>query len=155
MPLTYVSGDPLLTKAQTLGFGYNIKAQIEQGAIQTALHQRYPTAFAAYRKQCRAGRITGGAYWIWRETQPHLLFLAFRDSASGATRLRYVDSALLRLAQHYGQDGVRSLALVLPDEAGERAETLLLLERWLGKSKLPIVIYETYLPHVAAEANLW
>jgi hypothetical protein len=151
MPLTYVTGDPLLTHAQTLAFGHNTKAQNELSPLQNMLYQRYPTAFAAFRKQCRAGRLRGGDYWLWRETAPQLLFLIFRDSASGATRLRYVDSALLRLAQHYTQENIHSLALVLPEDDGERLETRLLLERWLITSRLPIVVYEGYLRDVAAE----
>lgn len=151
MPLTYVTGDPLLTRAQTLAFGHNAKAQIELSPLQNTLYQRYPTAFAAFRKQCRAGRLRGGDYWLWRETAPQLLFLIMRDTASGATRLRYVDSVILRLAQQYTQENIHSMALVLPQDDGERMETHLLLDRWLTTSRLPIVVYERYLPDVAAE----
>jgi hypothetical protein len=54
MPITYVSGDPLLTQAQILAFGHNVKGRTESGVFETLLLDRYPAAFATYSKSCRS-----------------------------------------------------------------------------------------------------
>ena len=69
MPITYVSGDPLLTRAQSLAFGHNAKGRSELGALEIILLHHYPAAFATYGKNCRSGRIKAGGLWTWRESQ--------------------------------------------------------------------------------------
>ncbi|MBC8172018.1 MAG: hypothetical protein H7X77_10110, partial [Anaerolineae bacterium] len=98
MPLTYTSGDPLHTTAQTLAFGHNARGRSELGVLATALMQQHPAAFAAYTRQCRNNRLKPGMIWVWRESKPWLMFMVVRDSAVGATRLRYVQAAVVNLA---------------------------------------------------------
>ena len=45
MPVSYVSGDPLLTCAQVLAFGHNARGRTEPGEFDTALMSRCPAAF--------------------------------------------------------------------------------------------------------------
>src|SRR5262245_28760898 len=101
MPLIYASGDPLLTRCQTLGFGHNAAGRTEVGALATALLYRYPAAFAVYCRQCRAGRIKPGGVWLWPEAKQQLSFLAIRATAVGTTRLRHLEAALMTLARDY------------------------------------------------------
>jgi hypothetical protein len=151
MPLITISGDPLLTQMQTLGFGFNARAAAEVGALETRLIDRYPAAFSSYRKQCHNGRIKPGAIWMWRESRPFLAFLVIRESAQGPTRLRFLEAAMMALARDYRLYGLESLALA---PLGSREEWPLLkpvVDYWLTDCPLPVVIYEQYLPGVAEE----
>lgn len=151
MPLTYVSGDPLLTRAQMLAFGHNAKGRVELGDFETLLHNRCPAAFSTYSKQCRNGRIKAGTYWLWRDFRPMLIFLTVRDSPVGATRLRYVQSVAIALARDYHLEGIESLAIAPLGEPGEWPEIKLILETWFEKSALPVSVYDDYRPGVQAE----
>jgi hypothetical protein len=151
MTLHYVSGDPLLTNAQVLAFGHNARGRIELGALETALLQAYPTAFAAYAKQCRSGRIKTGGYWLWRESKPMLMFMTVRESSVGAARLRYVQACVMKLAQQYRLDGIHSLALAPIGNRLEWREMLPILAYWLQSLALPVTVYTDYLPGVNAD----
>ena len=153
MPITFVSGDPLLTHAQVLAFGYNASGRTETGVLEMALLNRYPAAFASYGKDCRAGRIKTGTMWLWRETKPALGFMIMRETAVGATRLRYVEAVAMTLARDFKQHGIRSMALVVPGSKLEYSTLKQIIVHWLRKSSLPVVVYEEYLPGVQAEEN--
>ncbi len=154
MPLTYVTGDPLLTRAQALAFGHNARGRIAVGALETRLLDLYPAAFATYGKQCHNGRIKAGAFWVWRESMPHLAFMVVRESSVGATRVRYVESVVMTLARDYHLYSINSLALVRPGDREEWAAIKPVLDYWLKSCPLPVVVYEAYAPGVWAEENI-
>ena len=151
MPITYVSGDPLLTNAQILAFGHNAKGRTELGIFETLLLNRYPAAFATFGKSCRSGKIKTGGLWIWRETRPALGFMVVRESSVGATRLRYVEAIALGLARDFHLDGIRSIAIAPLGDSQEWPMLKPVLDYWLGQSALSCVIYEQYLPGIKAE----
>lgn len=151
MPVTYVSGDPLLTQAQLLAFGCNARGRAEVDALQTLLLNRHPAAFATFHKQCRSERIKAGSLWIWRQSRPMLGFMVVRDAPMGATRLRYVETIVLTLARDFRLDGVTSLAIAPLGDPGEWPILQPVIQHWLGPSSLPCVIYERYIPGLAAE----
>jgi hypothetical protein len=146
--LLYTSGDPLLTEAQVLAFGHNLRGRTESGSLETALFQRYPTAFAAYSKLCRGGRVKAGGYFLWRESKPMLMFMTVRESSVGATRFRYVQSALMKLAQEYRLEGLKSVALAPLGTPLEWQEIMPTLGYWLKNISLPVIVYERYIPGV-------
>lgn len=150
MPLSLVTGDPLLTQAGYLAFGHNARGRAELGPLETALMQQYPAAFAAYQQRCRKGRMKAGEFWLWTETVPRLIFMVVRESSVGATRLRYVQSALLSLARDYPLHSIQSLALAPLGNAYEWPEVRLLVTRWLGNLSLPVTVYDEYRPGLRA-----
>lgn len=154
MPLTYVAGDPTLTDAQVLAFGHNRRGRTELGDLETSLLRQNPTAFAMYRRQCKQERVKAGDYWMWRDAKPVLLFMVVRESSVGATRLRHVQSAVLKLARDYHRENIRSVAIAplgIPSEWGEIKH---ILETWLGRLQLPVIVYDRYLPDVKADEAL-
>ncbi len=151
MPVTFTSGDPLLTQAQVLAFGHNLKARTEVGPLETTLLNQFPAAFATYGKQCRSGRIQTGTFWVWRESQPHLMFMVVRESSVGATRLRFVESALMLLARDYRLHNITSVALMRPCDRKEWPALKPVVDYWLRGSPLPVVVYEEYAPGVRGE----
>jgi hypothetical protein len=154
VPVITVSGDPTLTRAQTLLFGHNARARIELGALETALLHRYPAAFAAYGKACRRGRLKPGDTWTWREATTRLAFCVVRESSVGATRLRYVQAALHRLARDYRLEGITSLAIAPLGSRFEWPEMQTLIALAFRGAALPVIVYRDYRPGVAADEPL-
>ncbi|GAB4307970.1 MAG: hypothetical protein Kow00117_01240 [Phototrophicales bacterium] len=142
MTITYAHGDPLQTNASTLAFGYNAQGRIEVSQLVTRLLNIYPAAFAAFKKQCRAGVIKAGQYWIWRDAKPHLMFMVVRASPVGATRLRYVQSVMLSLARDYQREGIQDIAITALGSQYEWQEIKLIIETWLTRVTLPVMVYE-------------
>jgi hypothetical protein len=153
MSLTTLTGDPLLTDAQTLAFGYNARGRSEVGAFETRLVYQYPAAFATYNKQCRQGKIRPGGLWVWRESKPHLAFLVVRESSVGMTRARFVEAVALTLARDYRLEGITSLAIAPTGTSGEWPLLMHIFARWLGASALPVTLYERYEPGVKGETQ--
>jgi hypothetical protein len=154
MPLTFVTGDPLLTRAHFLAFGHNAGGRTETGTFEMALMHRYPAPFSTYQRRCRQGKHKTGTCWLWYDSQPGLIFLTVRESSVGATRLRYVQSVLMDIARDYALHGIRSLAVMLPGSAFERGEIHLLFDTWLSNISLRVVVYTDYLPGVQADEKL-
>jgi hypothetical protein len=151
MPLRFVNGDPLLTRAQTLAFGHNAAARAEVGPLETRLMTAHPAAFASYRKQCRNRRVKAGGLWLWTESQPRLLFLTVRETPVGQTRTRYLDSALLTLARDYRLYGITSLAIAPLAPALEWDSLKTIVVDWLFLCPADIAVYEAYCEGLAGE----
>jgi hypothetical protein len=151
MPLTYVSGDPLLTQQQILAFGTNAAGRTETYPLAATLLTRYPAAFASYGKQCRQDKIKPGMTWFWRETKPALAFMVVRETPVGATRLRYVEAVVMALARDYRIDNIRSVAIAPLGTDHEADAIREVLERWLVKASLPVIAYRDYRAGVAGE----
>ena len=151
MPLTFVTGDPLLTHVQMLAFGHNAQGRPETSPLETELYRRYPAAFATYGKQCRGGCIDIGTLWAWRESRPALGFMVVRASPVGATRLRYVENIALSLARDYKRENITSIAIAPLGSKAEWPHIKPVLQRWLGNLDLECVVYEDYVPGVEAE----
>lgn len=154
MPVTFVRGDPTLTRAHMLAFGHNRRGRIELGSLESHLMNTNPAAFSAYRRRCRQGRVRAGTYWVWREARLPLVFLVVRDSSVGATRLRYVQSVCIQLARDYALEGINSLAIAPLGLPGEWDEIQAVLKTWFRLSNLPVMVYDRYLPGVQAEETL-
>lgn len=151
MPLNFVNGDPLLTRAHTLGTGCNLSGRAEVGPLETQLLVRYPAAFSTYNRMCKGGRVSAGTCWFWREAQPHLAFMTVRDSAVGATRPRYVQALSLALARDYQLLGIQSPAIAPLGRDSEWSEIRRILEAWFTNSRLPVVVYANYRPAVQVD----
>ncbi len=153
MPLTYLSGDPLLTTCQILAFGHNAKGRAELGALETRLHDLYPAAFATYGKQCRSERVRPGMWWTWREATPALGFMVVRESSVGATRLRFVESVLLTLVRDHQLENIQSIAFA-PVGTGEEWPLLRpVFDYWLSAVPFSCMVYTQYVPGLAAEPH--
>jgi len=150
MGTVYVQGDIFLSRAPALGLGTNTQGAVESSPLAAAFLDRYPAAFAAYRKQARAGRIRPGDVWVWREAAPWLVLLAVRTGPSGATRPRHVEAAMQRLARDWQREGLRGLAVTCLGDDTEWPYLRPVIDLWLANSPLPIVIYEAHRPGVWA-----
>jgi hypothetical protein len=152
MSVERVRGDIFLTRAQTLAIGIDSSGRLGTSALFTALHDRCPVFVSECRKQGRAGILKPGAVWFWREAVPWVAGLVVRDTPQGATRLRYVDAAMLTLHRNREQEGLLSLAVMRLGDDTEWPAVRHIVETYLGQLGMPTVIYEDYLPGIAAEA---
>jgi hypothetical protein len=80
--------------------------------------------------------------------------MAVRESAVGATRLRYVEAVALSLARDFRLDGIGSIAIAPIGDSLEWPSLKPVMDYWLGRSALPCVVYEKYVPGLKAEENL-
>lgn len=151
MTVAFVKGDIFLSRAQILGFGSNARAATESTPLATNCHDRYPAAFAAFRKQARAGRIHPGDWWVWREAMPWLGLLVVRQDAFGATRPRYVEAVAQTIAVNWQREGLQGIALANLGEPEEWPALRTVLVYWLESISLPVVVYEQHLPGVQAK----
>ena len=151
MPLTLLSGDPLLTQQQILAFGINAAGRAETTPLANALLTHYPAAFSRYGKLCRHGRIKPGMTWFCYETKPALAFMVVRETPVGASRLCYVEAAIMALARDYRLDNIHSVALAPLGADHESAGIQEVIAHWLTKSALPVIAYLDYQPGLAAE----
>lgn len=152
MTILTVSGDPTLTRAQILAFGWNVLGRSETNPLAMTLQDRYPAAFASFGKRARNGSIKTGTLWTWRETAPALGFMVVRESPYGTTRLRYVEAIAMTLARDYKREGIQTIALVLPETAAYDAVSFRsALDHWLKAVSLSVIVYEKYLPDVRAD----
>jgi hypothetical protein len=151
MPVHFVVGDPLLTQAQTLAIAHNAKGRTETGILDMAVLRRYPAALSVYQRRCRQQKHAAGTVWLWQDNRPRLLILTVRETATGITRLRYVQAVLMTLARDYALYGITSLAIAPIGNHYEKSEILKLYPIWLGKTKLPVFVYTEYAPNIAAE----
>lgn len=141
MPVLPGEGDFLDTTAQTIAFGYNVRGRTESGMVETALMLRYPVAFAAFRRQARAGRLDTGRVWVWQEATTQLAFLIIRETPVGATRLRTVQQAFMTLARDSAVLNIREVALAPLGNGWERDEIQRLVMQSFERSSLLVWHY--------------
>jgi len=154
MTIQLVSGDPLLTSAEVMAFGHNRRGKLEVRPLQSELMRDFPAAFSSYRRQCKREKIKSGDYWIWREPTPALMFMVVRETPYGATRLRYVQHIAMSLARDYWRENLTSIAIARLGDPTEWDEIKLLLNMWLEKSSLHVIVYDEILPGVRADETL-
>jgi len=121
------------------------------GAFETALMQRFPAPFSVYRRACRREKVRPGVPWFWMQSYPHFAFLPVRQTAVGATRLRFVQSVLLMLARDYTLHNIQSIAFAPLGNPDEWREIQPMITQWLGSLHIPVVVYAEYQAGVGAE----
>jgi hypothetical protein len=149
LPVKFVTGDILLSRAQVVAIGSNAQGRNETSLLSSELAYRYPAAFSAFRKHAQTARLGAGDYWIWREAMPWIAFMVVRQTSVGATRARYVDEVVQKLARDWQREGIRTLALSRLGEPLEWPALKAVLAYWLDISELPVVVYEEHVSGVA------
>jgi hypothetical protein len=153
MSVESVRGDVFLTHMQVIGIGIDSAGRLGTSALYTALHDRCPVFVSECRKRGRAGALAPGSVWIWREAVPWVAGMVVRETPQGATRLRYVEAAMLNLYRSREQEGLLSLAVMRLGDDTEWPAVRRIVEAYLDQLELPAVIYEDYVPGIAAEAQ--
>lgn len=153
MSIRFVQGDIFLTQAQAIAVGVSANGRLGVTPFHTVLHDRYPVFISDCNKRGRASALAPGAVWVWREAQPWLVGLVIQDTPQGAARLRYVETAMLNLYKDWEHERLRSLAMMRFGDDGEWPAVRAILEDYLGRITLPVIVYDQYQPGVAAEGS--
>ncbi|WP_119072797.1 hypothetical protein [Aggregatilinea lenta] len=141
MTVTFEHGQLWDTTAQAVGIGLAANGRLGVSPLHTALADRWPAFVSVYRQRGRGGLLAPGDVWIWRESTPWLVGLIVRETPQGAARLRYVEQALLSLAQVWEQEGLHSLALAGLAEPDDSARVDELLQRIFNRNGLSLTVY--------------
>jgi hypothetical protein len=153
MAISFVQGDIFLAEVQAIAIGLNAAGRLDVTSLNTALHDRYPVFVSEYRKRGRANSLPPGTCWVWRDSQPWIVGLVVREAPQGATRPRYVETAMLNLFKNWQREGLHSLALMQLADQAEWPPLRVIVEQYLGEIDLPVMVYENHRPGAAAPSS--
>jgi hypothetical protein len=150
MTVRFVRGDIFLTQTQAVAVGLSANGRLGVSPFQTTLHDRYPVFISECYRRGRVGTLPPGTVWFWREGQPWLVGMVVQETPQGAVRLRYVEAAMLNLYKNWDLEGLRSLALMRFGDDTEWPAVRTVIEDYLNRIPLSVVVYENHQPGVPA-----
>lgn len=153
MSIEVVRGDIFAACAQTIAFGLNAAGRLPVAPVYTQLHDRHPVFVSEYRRQARAGQLSPGTLWVWRDGTPWLAALILRETPQGSARPRFAEAALMALYQQGQRAGLRSVALLPGVDALEWPAFEALARQWAPLIGLPLVIYREYVTGMVAQTD--
>jgi O-acetyl-ADP-ribose deacetylase (regulator of RNase III) len=158
-----VQGDILLSQAAAIAHGIAPNDHMDRG-LALALRERWPAMAKDFRHYCRAEHPKAGAAWAWKGSGgPVIVSLltqkaaANADGRPGRAHTEYVNHALRELRRIVLEEKLASLALPkLATGVGGLAweEVEPLIRNHLGDLSIPVFVYTTYRPNLAADEHL-
>lgn len=155
-----VTGDILLTKAQTIAHGIAPNDHFNSG-LALSLREQWPALYQDFRHYCHGTHPKTGSAWLWGGTAGKRIVSLFTQeapdghhSAPGKANSHNVNQALRALRQLIEAEGLTSVALPrLATGVGglDWAEVWPLIQKHLGDLPLPIYVYTSYRKGVQAE----
>jgi O-acetyl-ADP-ribose deacetylase (regulator of RNase III) len=155
--ISEVEGDILLSKANAIAHGVAPNDPMNQG-LALALHERYPAMHKDFHHWCHQQHGKPGDAWMWGGAGGvRIVSLITQETGHGhrpgKATLRDVGHALRALNKMVTSEGFSSLALPrLATGVGglDWAEVKPLVTQHLGELAIPVFVYATYHPGVAA-----
>lgn len=155
----YVTGDILLSTSRAIAHGVAPGDHFDSG-LALALRERWPAMVKDFRHHCQQSHPKPGTLWTWAGANGvRIVNLLTQEAAPahhakpGKATLAHVNHALRDLAHLVESEKIPSLALPrLATGVGglDWAEVRPLVEKHLGAFSIPVCVYETYRPGVAA-----
>jgi len=155
-----VSGDILLSKAQTLAHGIAPNDPWDSG-LALALREFWPAMAKDYRHYAHGHHPKPGELWMWGTSDGRRIFNLLTQEGDhthgakpGKASLANVNHALRRLRHEIDKGEITSLAMPrIATGVGGLAwpEVHALIAQHLGDLKIPVYIYTTYQKGVAAK----
>lgn len=155
-----VSGDILMTKAQTIAHGVAPNDNFATG-LALALRERWPSMYKDFRHYCQVSHPKPGGLWSWagaggirivnlltQEPPPN------HGARPGKASLEHVNHCLKALHKTVETEAFTSLALPrLATGVGglDWKDVKPLIEKHLGTLSIPIFVYSTYQPGLQAK----
>lgn len=154
-----ISGDILLSRAAAIAHGVAPMDHFDQG-LALALRQQWPSMYDDFRHWCHVHHPAAGDLWAWAGADgKRVVSLLTQDPArnhnqhpGGATQ-SHVSHALRALHKWVEKEKITSLALPrLATGVGglEWREVRPLIQQHLGTLTIPVFVYATYVPGLAA-----
>lgn len=157
--LIEVTGDILLSRAQLIAHGVAPDDHFNQG-LALSLRENYPAMAKDFRHYCHISHPKPGTVWTWAGADGRRIANLMtqepapaKNANPGKASSHNVNVALRNLRQVIETEQVRSVALPrLATGVGglDWEEVRSLIENQLGELDIPVYLYTTYEPGVAA-----
>ena len=154
-----VSGDILLSTSRAVAHGVAPGDHFDSG-LALALRERWPAMARDFRHHCQVSHPKPGDLWVWSGADGvRIVNLITQEEAPahharpGRATAAHVNHALRKLRSFVESEKIASLALPrLATGVGglDWNEVRPLIERHLGDLEIPVSVYESYQPGVAA-----
>lgn len=144
MPIEFVTGDIFESSMQTLVNPVNCFGIMGRG-VALKFKKKYPEMFKDYVIKCNTGILQVGNPDIYKETTPWIVNFPTKNHWRDPSRLKFIESGLDYLMNHYKEWGIESLATpALGCGLGglDWASVKIVMGDYLGKLDIPIEIYE-------------
>ena len=158
-----VSGDILLTKAQTVAHGVAPNDSFNNGLAQQ-LRASWPAMYKDFRHYCQSQHPKPGGLWAWMSADGKRVINLFTQEAAyhhgekpGRATVQHVGHTLRALRQLAEAEHFTSIALPrLATGVGglDWREVQPLVQQHLGDLKIPVIVYTTYHANQAAAEGL-
>lgn len=157
-----VSGDILLTRANAIAHGVAPNDAFATG-LAHSLREQWPAMYKDFRHYCQTQHPKSGSAWIWSGPGVRIINLLTQEAAydhgskAGHATLANVNHVLRELRKLIEHEKLTSVALPrLATGVGGLEWTAVhpLIEKHLGDLEIPILVYSTFHPGLAAEEGL-
>ena len=155
-----VSGDILLSPSRAIAHGVGPADHFDSG-LALALRERWPALARDFRHHCQQSNPKPGDLWTWAGADGvRIVNLITQEAAPGhkahpgRATVAHVNHALRKLRAFVETETIASLAMPrLATGVGglEWKEVRPLVEKHLGDLQIPICVYDSYQPGVAAK----
>ncbi len=161
--IRYVSGDILLSKTKAIAHGVAPNDDFGQG-LAHALRENMPAMYKDFRHFCHTQHPKAGGLWSWGGAEGSRMVALFTQDGAyehgakpGKASTANVNHALKALAKEVRDEKWSSIALPrLATGVGglDWSEVKPLIEHHLADLGIPVIVYETYHPGIAADEGL-
>jgi O-acetyl-ADP-ribose deacetylase (regulator of RNase III) len=158
--LYQVAGDILLTRAAVIAHGVGPHDNFGQG-LALSLREQWPALYQDFRHYSKTRNPGAGGLWTWAGADGRrIVNLLTQDPPKsvgghpGRASVRHVGRALRELHHLIDKENITSVALPrLATGVGGLDWSVVepLLEQHLGKLKIPVIIYTTFIKGQAAK----
>lgn len=158
--LYQVAGDILLSRASAIAHGVSPNDNFGQG-LALSLREQWPALYQDFRHYCKTQNPDPGSLWTWVGADGRRIINLFTQEAPrsanqhpGRASAQHVGHALRELHKLVAAEKLTSLALPrLATGVGGLDWPVVepLLAQHLGSLKIPVFIYSTYHPDLAAK----
>jgi O-acetyl-ADP-ribose deacetylase (regulator of RNase III) len=156
-----VTGDILKSRAQAIAHGVAPNDDFHTG-LALSLREHAPALYKDFRHYCQSTHPKSGGLWTWAGADGRRIVNLFTQEGAeghhggkpGKATLPNVRHALKALREEIAEQGIASLALPrLATGVGglEWDDVRPLIHEYLGDTGIPVYVYATYRPGVAAE----
>ncbi len=156
-----VTGDILKSRAQAIAHGVAPNDDFHTG-LALSLREHAPALYKDFRHYCQSTHPKTGGLWTWAGADGRRIVNLFTQEGAeghhggkpGKATLPNVRHALKALREEIAGQGIASLALPrLATGVGglDWDDVRPLIHEYLGDAGIPVYVYATYRPGVAAE----
>lgn len=150
MSITYLNGDILFSKCQTLVNPVNCVGVMGRG-LALRFKKAYPDMFLKYKSICDRHLLKPGMLWIYNALHgKKVLCFPTKDNWRYPSRPEWIENGLKKFVFTYKDKGITSAAFPLLGTGlgGMTKSTMMaIMDEHLSHCDIPIEIYSTYEPY--------